>query len=233
MASGYGQYCPVAKAAEILGERWTLLIVRELIVGATRFNELQKSIAKASPTILAKRLKQLEQAGIVKRHQTSRRQYPEYTLTSAGQQLRPLIMAMGEWSARWVTNRIAKDELDAYLLMKDVQRRLLTEHLPQALAVIQIEFKEKSAHSNWWLVVDHADVDLCDVDPGLEPDFYITTSLRCMTEVWLGRLSLIDAKRSGKLKTSGLGTMERGMRDWLGFSVFADTASSARALRGL
>ena len=224
----YGQFCPVAKAAELLGERWTLLIVRELVVGATRFSELQNALSRASPTIIAKRLKQLQADGLVERYKAGDSERQEYRLTAAGRALEPLIVSLGTWSAEWITRRIAVDELDEYLLMTDVQRRIAVDELPAQRAVIRWHYGGKLARPDWWLVIDGDEIDLCDTDPGREVDLNISTTLRCMTEIWMGYRTLNDARRSGRLRCVGSRAIERSMHRWLGYSLFARNAPASR-----
>ena len=220
----YGQFCPVAKAAEIFGERWTLLIIRELLGGATRFSEFQRGLANASPTILVKRLRELEDAGIVCRKSKVGRQSAEYCLTTAGEDLMPMVEHMGNWANRWVSGRLQQDELDEYLLMADIQRRIQLQSLPLSSAVLHFHFSRARKHPKWWLVINDGEVDLCDKDPGLEPDFYVDTSIKLMIEIWLGRIPLNDARRSGRLKTAGHRGIERSMNQWLGRSIFVGKA---------
>jgi DNA-binding HxlR family transcriptional regulator len=140
-SKSYGQFCPVAKASQILGERWNLLVVRELLLGSTRFSELQKALPKASPTILTKRLKELEFAVVIERSQARGSQYAEYRLSVSGQELGTLIDAMGTWAARWAVGRLQKEELDEYFLILDISRRIRRDTIPDGAATIGFRFR--------------------------------------------------------------------------------------------
>ena len=222
---GYGQFCPVAKAAELLGERWTLLIVRELLVGARRYAELQRALAKASPTILATRLKELEQAGLVRRAQIDGKHHVEYSLTRAGAALGPLVEQMGLWAARWAPSRLARDDLDAYFLMLDISRRLDSTRLPRPDVTLGFRFRGGVGSAQWWLVVRGDTRDICDKDPGYAVDLLFTSPLRTFTEVWLGQRPFAVAVESGRIGLSGDVTLERTAGEWLGFSAFARAGS--------
>ena len=226
--STYGQFCPVAKAAEILGERWTLLVVRELLLGTTRYSELQRALAKASPTILSKRLKELEQAGVIERRQRPGARYAEYALTPAGRELATVVEAMGGWAARWAIGRLERDELDEYFLMLDVSRRLRREAIPGGGATLGFRFRGGNGEPDWWLVADRAKADICDTDPGYPIDLMISGALRTVTEVWLGHQPLAAARAAGKLRICGQPQLERSLAQWLGFSAYADVARTRR-----
>lgn len=218
---GYGQFCPVAKATEILGDKWTLLIVRELLMGTTRFSDLQRALSKISPTILTKRLKQLEAGGIIERKdrfgQTSR----EYTLTRAGTELYPVIEQTAIWGMRWARGQLADDELDIYLLMWDIRRRLQTVEFPEGETVLCFTFSDFTKYATWWLVVAGNEVDLCSDDPGKDVDLYVTTDARTMVQVWMGDLPLPKALRDGGIEAIGDRHLVKSMGNWLGFGMFS------------
>ncbi len=127
---GYGQFCPMAKATELIGEKWTLLVLRELLLGTTRFNDFQRAMSRMSPTLLVKRLRHLEECGIIIRKKLSGQKGYEYRLTAAGRELSPLIEVLAVWGMRWARSQLTDDELDVEFLMRELQRRLQTEHLP-------------------------------------------------------------------------------------------------------
>ena len=157
----YGQFCPVAKATELIGERWTLLILRELVLGTSRFSEFQRALSRISPSLLTKRLKDLEQAGIIiKKPQHGRRGY-EYYLTAAGKQLAPIIEHLATWGMRWARGQLSEDELDVEFLMWEVQRRLDTDALPDGETVLCFIFEELTRFKSWWIVINGSNVDLC------------------------------------------------------------------------
>ena len=165
----YNQFCPVAMAAEILCTRWTIVLLRELVAGSTRFNELRRGVPRMSPALLSKRLKDLEAAGIVARSPVpGDPDLHEYTLTAAGRDLGQLVGAIGEWGQRWVTAESSLGNLDPNLLMWDMRRNINTKPMPQHRSTIQVIFSElQEARRDWWLIVEPgAEVDLCSVDPG-------------------------------------------------------------------
>jgi DNA-binding HxlR family transcriptional regulator len=222
--SGYNQFCPVAMAAEILGTRWTLLLLRELLVGSTRFNDLRRGVPRMSPALLSKRLKELEAAGIVTRCKTSAGpDLFEYQLTDSGRDLRNVIEAVGIWGHRWVETAASLENLDPELLMWDMRRNIDPRPMPRRRSTIQIIFKDlNKARQKWWLIVQpDQDVDLCSVDPGFEVDLYLSTDLRTMTEIWMGYTTLTRAKEDGKLFISGDRQLETTMKSWFSLSRFA------------
>src|SRR5262245_32702503 len=199
----YGQYCPIAKSLELLAERWTLLIVRELLMGSRHFNDLRRGVPLIAPSVMSQRLKTLEAHGIVVRKPHASSRTCEYRLTAAGEELRPLIVQLGTWGQRWSRSRMAADDLDASFLMWDIRRNVHADRIAQP-AVIFFDFPDaKRGMQRWWLVVDHGDVDLCLEDPGREVDVVLRASLRTMTRIWMGDIALRDARASGLLKISG------------------------------
>ena len=219
---GYGQFCPIAKAAEIFTERWTPLVLRELVVGSTHFNELRRGVPLMSSSLLSQRLKRLEMEGVVERRPTPTGHGWEYHLTQAGRELEPLIMMMGDWGARWVRSRLAADDLDASLLMWDMQRRVRPEQFPARRVVVGFEFRDVvRARRRWWLVSEGSTVDLCVTDPGYEVDLFIVVDLRTITAVWVGDMELRSAIASGKLEVHGPQQLRAKLGSWLALSPFA------------
>ena len=220
--AGYGQFCPVAKATEVIGEKWTLLVLRELLLGTTRFNEFQRAISRMSPTLLAKRLRHLEECGIVIRKKLSGQKGYEYRLTAAGKELSPLIEVLAVWGMRWARGQMSDDELDVEFLMWDLQRRLQTGQLPDGKTVICFIFDELANHKTWWLLVDGDVVDLCTEDPGKDVDLYINSSVRTIVQIWKGDLELRTALRNKSVKAHGSRHLIRTMPDWLGLCLYKD-----------
>ena len=186
---GYKQFCPLAMAAEVLCTRWTMVLMRELMAGSTRFNDLRRGVPKMSPTLLSQRLKDLEQSGIVERRPLqSEKGVFEYRLTEAGRDIGPVVEAMGFWGQKWVESELSLKNLDPSLLMWDMRRNLNPEPLPKTRTVIQFLYSDlPPTKSHWWLVIEPAgDVDLCWSDPGFDIDLYVTTDLRTMTAIWMG-----------------------------------------------
>jgi DNA-binding HxlR family transcriptional regulator len=220
----YNQFCPVAMAAEILGARWTLVLLRELVAGSTRFNELRRGLPRMSPALLSKRLKDLEAAGIV-----SRSKVPgepgvyDYRLTDAGRDLKPVVEAVGAWGHRWIETEASLRNLDPMLLMWDMRRNIDPRPLPRRRSVIQVIFNGlRQAQKNWWLLVTPGEeADLCSVDPGFDVDLYLATDLRTMTEIWMGYTTITRAKEAGKLTVTGDRQIEAQLGKWLRLSPFA------------
>jgi DNA-binding HxlR family transcriptional regulator len=228
--SGYGQFCPVAKATEVIGEKWTVLVLRELLLGTTRFNDFQRAISRMSPTLLAKRLRHLEKCGIVIRKKLSGRKGFEYRLTAAGKELAPVVEVLAVWGMRWARGQLTDDELDVEFLMRDLQRRLQTEHLPDGETVICLMFDELTKHKSWWLVADGDVVDLCSEDPGKEVDLYINSRVRTIVEVWEGDLDMRAALRDGSIEANGPRHLIRTMPDWFGVCLYKDVQRGDPAL---
>jgi DNA-binding HxlR family transcriptional regulator len=222
--SGYNQFCPVAMAAEVLGTRWTLVLLREMVAGSTRFNELRRGVPRMSPALLSKRLKDLETAGVITRNPVKGEPATfEYRLTDAGRELKPVIEAIGCWGQRWVETGASLDNLDPNLLMWDMRRNIDPTPMPDRRVTIQVIFGDlKKAQQNWWLVVEPGqEVDLCSVDPGFDVDLYLSTDLRTMTEIWMGYTTIARAKQQGRLTPTGSRQLEAHMGTWLKLSPFA------------
>ena len=227
MTSSYRQFCPVAMAAEILSKRWTLLVLRELIAGSTRFNELRRGVPRMSPTLLSARLKELEASGILRILLDSAGPgQNEYSLTESGRDLAAVIEAVGVWGQRWIEADLSLDNLDPALLMWDMRRNLNTSPLPDARSVINFIYSDlPDSQKNWWLIVEPTgSVDLCYVDPGFEVDLFVTSDLRSMTAIWLGLSTVGKAVAEGKVYLDGDQAIASHMQQWLGLSHFAGEA---------
>jgi len=227
----YGQFCPVAKAAELIGERWTILILRELVLGTHRFSDFQRGLSRISPSLLTKRLKDLEKAGIViKKAQHGRRGY-EYFLTPAGRQLSPIIEHLAVWGMRWARGQLTDSELDIEFLMWEIQRRLDTGALPDGETVLCFIFEELTQFKSWWIVVQGDDVDLCTKNPGKDVDLYISSTVRTMVEIWEGELELNTALRKSLVKTNGNRQLVKTLTEWFGICLYADVKRGDPALK--
>jgi DNA-binding HxlR family transcriptional regulator len=196
--------------------------LRELLLGTTRFNDFQRAMSRMSPTLLAKRLRRLEECGIIIRKKLSGQKGYEYRLTAAGKELSPLIETLAVWGMRWSRGQLADDELDVEFLMRELQRRLQTQHLPDGETVICMIFDELAKHKNWWFLIDGDVVDLCTEDPGKDVDLYINSSVRKIVEVWEGDLNIRTALRDGSIKAHGLSHLVRTMPDWFGVCLYKD-----------
>ena len=220
---GYGQFCPVAKASEVLAERWTPLVVRELLCGSHRFNDLQRGVPLMSRSLLAKRLRELERAGVVERRQRGDGRGPGYHLTAAGEELRPIIRGLGTWGQRWARSEVSREDLDPRLLMWDMQRNIATEALPNRRVVVRFRFTDVRPNLPrvTWLILERDDVDVCYHDPGFEVDLVVSGRLRALIGVWLGDFPLPVALRDEHLRIEGPRALSRSFPRWLRRSSFA------------
>jgi DNA-binding HxlR family transcriptional regulator len=218
--TGYGQYCPIARALDVLGERWSLLIVRDMLVGTTRFNDLARGLPRLSRSLLAKRLRQFERAGLVERLGS------QYLLTEAGRGLEPIVFGIGRWGAQWTFGDPDPDELDAEVLVWWMHTRLDTSEFPGKRHILHIRFTDDPRR--FWVVVESGSPSVCLTDPGFEVDVTITSDLGSLYQVWLGRLPVKDAVRAGRLNFAGPSTLTRRMPAVLQLSPVAAFVSSAR-----
>lgn len=219
----YNQFCPVAMAAEVLCTRWTPVLLRELLAGSTRFNDLRRGAPRMSPALLSQRLKELERAGIVERKRGRDANLYEYHLTKAGRELEPIIMGFGVWGQRWIRSELTLEQLDVQLLMWDMRRNLDPTPLPSTRNTIQFLYSDVPKKlRTWWIVVTPEDgVELCSVDPGYDVDLYVASDLRTMTAIWLGLDSVRKAVTDDRVKLTGNRKLAADMQTWLGLSPFA------------
>jgi DNA-binding HxlR family transcriptional regulator len=221
MGTQYGQFCTVAKAMELLDERWTLLVVRELMSGSTHFNALRRGVPRMSPALLSKRLQTLVRAGVVERWEDGNR--VTYRLTEAGRELGPIVEALGRWGIRWIPE-LGDEDLDPQLLLWDVHRNIDTEAVPDGRTVIAFVFPDLAPSSrHWWLVITGGGVDVCDHDPGFPVRVTVECSLRTLVRIWRGDLGWTPALRSGDLVLHGEPQARRALPRWLKLSSFAST----------
>lgn len=212
--NSYGQFCPLAQAAQLLCERWTLLVVREMVAGSTRFNEIKKGVPKMSPTLLSSRLKQLVAAGVVEK--SGGKASHIYSLSPAGLELRPIVELLGSWGHRWAPSKLNKIDLDAGLLMWDIRRTVDPAIFPKRRIVVQFEYSDAPKEArDWWLVAEKGEVDLCLNDQGFDVDIMIKCSLKAMTEVWVCQKRFRDAVKSGDIKVMGDSKLINKLQDWL------------------
>jgi DNA-binding HxlR family transcriptional regulator len=221
--TGYGQFCPIAKAAEILAERWTVLIVRELGAGAGTFSDLRRGLPLISPSLLSARLKSLEAAGVLARTETERG--IRYALSDAGRELKPIVLQMGIWAHRWARSRLTPEDLDPSLLMWDIHRTMNVGYFGDARCVLHFSFSDFDArHRRWWLIIETGEVDVCMKDPGHPVDLTVTTDVRSLTAVWMGDIGLGQALRDHRIRLDGPTPLKRDIATWLGRNYFADIA---------
>lgn len=216
---GYGQYCPITRAVEVLGERWSLLIVRDMLCGSTDFNALARGNPGLSRSLLAKRLRQLERAGIVEHVDD------EYLLTEAGDDLRQLVFGLGQWAATWQFGEPREDELDPRLLMWWIHDRLDYTTLPDRRLVL--EFRFGGHPRRFWILKDAQGPSVCETDPGFGIDATVAADLSSMYQVWLGKLDVRAALRSGRLRVEGLEAVARHLPQALQLSAIAPVVAAA------
>lgn len=218
----YGQFCPVAQALEVLGERWTLLIIRELLCGDYRFNELLNGVPMMSRSLLSQRLKTLEDAGLVARRTRPGSNTHEYFLTPAARELESVIDGLGRWGKRWATPEQREQELDPVLFMWDLRRRLDLARIPERSTMVMFWFRDLPIkQSRYWLRLERPDVELCMTNPGLEVQLTVESTLRTMVDVWLGDRDVQQALASGAVALSGTPELARSFPSWLLLSGFA------------
>ncbi len=219
MGGPYHQFCPVAKAMELLDERWTLLVVRELVCGSQRFNDLRRGLPRMSPTLLSKRLHQLVKAGVVERQVVDGES--RYVLTAAGAELGPVIEALGAWGIRWI-GHLGDVDLDPKLLLWDMHRNIDFAVLPGGRTVVKFDFTGVPVRQReWWLVIEGGEADVCDADPGFDIDATVKGSLRRLVQVWRGDCTWAAALASGEVAVSGSVAVRRGLPTWFTLSGFA------------
>ena len=219
----YGQFCPVALAAEVLAERWTPLVIRELLMGSVRFNDLQRGVPRMSSSLLARRLKELQHAGIIERRRGARAG-SEYHLTPAGRELFPIIEKMGLWAQRWLRHELVDAaNLDPDLLMWDIRRTVLKTAPPdERRYVAQFQLSGVPAsRRRYWLVFERGHIDLCYRHPGFEVDLFVEASLRVLTEIWLGHTTIDRALDADRLRLDGARRDIAAFRSWFSLSPFA------------
>ncbi|WP_433065726.1 winged helix-turn-helix transcriptional regulator [Dactylosporangium sp. CS-033363] len=218
MGAGYFQFCPVAKAMELLDERWTMLVLRELMMGNGRFNDLRRGLPRMSPALLSKRLHSLTVAGLV------RNDDGRYVLTAAGLELAPILEAIGVWGVRWI-GELGDADLDPKLLLWDMHRRVDHDAVPPGRSVVAFEFTDvPSPQRRWWLVIAAREADVCDADPGFDVSVTVHGSLRRLTEVWRGDVTWQHAQRDEALRVRGPEHLRRALPAWFTLASYATAA---------
>lgn len=222
---GYAQYCPIAKGSEVLGDRWTLLIVRELLGGATGFNELQRGLPGISRSVLADRLRSLERAEIVARRRGPGGRTLGYRLTPAGRDLESVVQAIGEWGATWAFTDPRPEELDPDLLIVWMARHVDLERLPPGRTVVKFDFRDPA--KRYWMVLEPAEVSVCLQHPGFDVDLEVAVDTDTLYRVYLGRADLTGAVRARKLTLTGPTALQRAFSRWFTWSAFAPASRAA------
>jgi DNA-binding HxlR family transcriptional regulator len=225
----YGQYCPVARTAEILGDRWTLLIVRDLIYGARHFNALERGLPGIPRAILTNRLKRLQQSGVIERVEESGSRKVSYNLTPAGLALTPVLDALSAWGEKWVFGEPEDSELDPILLLWWMHSRVYRERLPKQRVVVEFDFLE-SRPARFWLVLTPEDVSVCMNHPGFDVNILVTAELKSFFQIWSGRIAFTDALRADKIQLDALPALIRDFPGWFMLSPFANSGQGSAKL---
>jgi DNA-binding HxlR family transcriptional regulator len=221
---GYGQFCPVAVASEIIGERWTLLVLRELISGSQRFNDIHRGVPLMSASLLAKRLRQLEASGLVELETSADGRAHSYKPTEATKALLPIIDGIGLWGLQHMTTTYRKQNLDPSFLIWDMRRHIRAEFLPPERTVILIQLDDaRRAQQQYWLVKEKhgSDIDICYRDPGFVVDFEVHSDIKTMAMVWLGDLDVHHAVSTGAIRLDGPAALRTSFYDWIGLNPLA------------
>ena len=223
----YGQFCPISKAVEILGDKWTLLIVRELLMGGRRYSELQRGLSQISPTMLSKRLDSLERYGLVLKKKIQNQKGYEYFPTKSCSELLPIIKSLGDWGMRWAQSNLTEKDYDVELLMLYLQRSVIPENLVGDETVIRFKFTDIKEFPDWWMVVENNKVDLCTNDPGKDVDVYFTTTVKTMVDVWMGWSTYRKAIAQDELKLVGPKALINNVSAWMEDSIYAEAAPAS------
>lgn len=224
----YGDACPISRATSILCERWTLQIVREMMLGATRFSEFQKYLPKISPSLLNARLRLLVDNGIIIRKRIPEKRGFEYQLSPSGKALGPVLMELGKWGMNWVYDGLEDSQLDAIVLLRDIAVLLKTDQLPAGDTVMQFTFTDLDETPKRYILIQGEKREVCDENPGYEVDVYFRSTLRTMSEIWWGDLALPAACQAEKLKVIGPPVYTRNLIKWFPVSAFAGESRRLR-----
>lgn len=224
----YHQYCPVARTSEILADRWTPLIVRELLAGSQHFNDIERGLPGISRSLLVERLRHLEDAGVVERHKGRRANVSAYVLTEAGCELQAVIDRMGAWGVRWAFGDLRPQDLDPALLLWKVHQRIDRTRVPATRTVVEFDFRGRSGR-RLWLVLEPREVSVCLRPPGFDTTIVVRADLECFYRVWLGHLDWSRATRAGDITVEGPPALVRALPSWLLWSPMAVHVRRARA----
>lgn len=225
----YRQFCPVAKASEIFAERWTPLILRELLLGSHRFSEIEAGVPRMSKSLLTQRLRFLQRAGLIERRLGAGGRSPEYHLTPAGEELWGVVEQLGVWGQRWANLELAPDDIDPDLLMWDLRRRINWDRVPDQRVVVQFDFSGiRSGH--YWLVLERGEASVCLTYPGFEPDLLVSVDALAFHQIWIGHLDFATALHRQLIRIDGPRDLARAFPDWLALSMFAHVEPAAETL---
>jgi len=217
----YGEFCPISKTASILGERWTVQIIREMHFGVTRFSEFMKFMPRISPSLLNTRLQSLEKNGVIYRRKIREQRGYEYLLTPAGKAMLPIILEMGKWGVSFVYDSLSDKELNAERLIRDISLTIDTSALPSGDTVVRWKFTDLNEHPYWYIKIHDEKAEVCDGAPEIEVDVYLTCTLMTFTEIWMGNRNLQAAIDKNDLDVVGNAVYIRNLTKWLGLNIYA------------
>jgi DNA-binding HxlR family transcriptional regulator len=226
----YGQYCPVARAAEIVADRWTVLIVRELLADINHFNELERGLPHISRALLVERLKRLERTGVLERRVLSHGKQTEYRLTAAGHELQKLIDTLGEWGARWSFGEPRPDELDPGILLWWMRRRVALHSIPQRRTVIEFNFRS-ARKQRFWMLLEPTEVSVCLKHPGFDVDVVVSADIIALYRVFNGHATLAETLHRKQVRLEGSPADLRAFPQWFTWSPMAYAMRAAMADR--
>lgn len=215
----YGQYCPLSMATQILGTRWTILVIREVLLGHTSFNDISRGVPLMSRTLLSDRLKQLELVGLLTKQEHGRGKAVTYLPTSACEALGPILYDIAAWGQEWIATEPSLEDVDTDVLMWDMRANVEARADFPERFVVRFRFPDapenKTLH---WLVFENNEVDICYIDPGYEVDVYIEATARDMVRIWMGWLELEKAKAEQRIQIDGPPQFTDDIKSWLKFS---------------
>jgi DNA-binding HxlR family transcriptional regulator len=222
--AGYRQYCPVARASEVMAERWTPLILRELLAGSRHFNDLKRGLPGISRSLLASRLRHLEDRGVVERRASG--QSVDYLLTEAGEDFKEVIERLGAWGVRWSFGAPRAEELDPALLLWKIHQRIRRDRLPEGRTVLELDLTGRRGR-RMWLVLQPHEVSLCLKPPGFDSDLIVRADLAVVYQLWLGQLDYRDGVRSGAIAVEGARALVAALPSWFMWSPMAPIVRAA------
>lgn len=225
----YGQFCPIAKASEIIGEKWTMLIIRELLMGSRRFSDLQRGLGTISPTLLSRRLVHLEERGMLFKRRIKGQKGYEYLPSESCRLLLPILLSLGEWGMQWAQSNLTSKDYDVGLLITNLQRSIQPDKLPAGDIIFHFKFTDVQDKSAWWLVVQNGEIDICDKDPGKDVDVYFTTTVKTMANIWMGDATYRKSVADGHLTIIGPKLLTSNVERWMHNSVFSGSQRTTKS----
>jgi DNA-binding HxlR family transcriptional regulator len=221
MMFDYGEACPISKASTVLCERWTLQLIREMALGATRFSEFQRYLPKMSPTLLNSRLRMLEEQGIVVKKKVPEKKGFEYQLTPAGNALKPVLSELGKWGMQWVFESMSDEQLNVSTIVRDFAVSFDISQLPSGASTMQFTISDEKAPTKKYVLVRDGKAQVCEDNIGHDVDVYFTASLKTLYEIWYGDIGVTEARDRELLKVVGAPVYTRNLSKWLRTSQFA------------